>query len=331
MPSHSLTLDSLPVEILTRIFKPLLQHTAQQAHDFNVYSDFDDSRTYAHIAGPVPPDGQTLQPQLLRVCKAFNEIGTKLLYANDLIFMVNTITYYVSEDGTKHHRAWAKQLAHPRDDRHRIKRLYLIIYTPDFYFTHARNSDGDWLDELFEGLAAHQPCWDEISVVLHDLTAAAVYNLKIQNTYRLCYGLGRLHAKDVPHMRDEALKWCIQQPEHKYPLPLLHQYLSEYFDEYTTPEEGEEEVSERRDELLQRSLASSKSRDEAVFFSTMEEAVEHVTEVFRKRMERPKYRDDVELAETVPKWLERCETQGKQLLTARNGNWKAAYRPNRRG
>jgi hypothetical protein len=123
-------------------------------------------------------------------------IGTPLLYSNSLIFFAHACTYYLNKEVAEKQREFVRRLSSPRDDAHRVKELLLHIHTPDFFSTSEKRSDGDWLDELFAGLAAHQPCYSHITVALLDMTVPAAYSHKRQPRGRLLYGMGRLYAKN---------------------------------------------------------------------------------------------------------------------------------------
>jgi hypothetical protein len=322
MSTTKASLDTLPTEILARILTPLLQHTAEQAHEFNEYVTFEEDRSYAQVMGPAPPDDECLQPQVLRVCKRFNTIGSELLYANNLIFPISACSYWADEAYAELQREFLKKLARPRDERHRLRVLYLIIYTPDFYTTGSRDTDGDWLDELFAGLALHQPCWDELDIDFHDLTARAAYNVDRMLTMRLTYGLGRLTAKSIPGLSDEDMKWCMEQPGHKYPLRLLHDYLGKYFDVWKLGNVETVHIPLRRDEFMHRSLQAVESFEEDGFFRVMEEAIEHVNATLRQGLKDGSWSHD-----KLERALEMCQEEGSRLLSARDRKWRAAYRP----
>ncbi|KIV81739.1 hypothetical protein PV11_03901 [Exophiala sideris] len=272
--------------------------------------------------GPEPPKDECLQPQVLRVCKRLYEIGIELLYANNLVFQVHVCTYWADEHYAECQREFFKKLTVPRDERHRLRGLDLIIWTPDFYMYGSRDTDGGWLDELFAGLALHQPCWDEVNIVLRDLTARAAYNTDHKLTRLLTYGLGRLYAKSIPGVSDEDMRWCIQQPGHKYPLRVLHHYLDEYFDMWEPDNVEAVQIPLRRDEVMHRSMQAVELFDEAGFFSVMEEAIQHVNATFRQGLKNGPWSPHV--AEKV---LEMCQEEGRRLLSARDGEWLAAYRP----
>ena len=61
------SLCNLPPEILVRILTPLLQHTAEQADEWNHFVEFENDRSYDQLTGPPPPNDESLQPQVLRV------------------------------------------------------------------------------------------------------------------------------------------------------------------------------------------------------------------------------------------------------------------------
>ncbi|KAK5021896.1 hypothetical protein LTS07_010637 [Exophiala sideris] len=322
MSTTKASLGNLPAEILARILTPLLQHTAEQAVEWNESTHFQEDRSYAQIMGPAPPKAESLQPQVLRVCKQFNEIGIALLYANNLVFQVHVCTYWADEQYAECQREFLKKLTLPRDERHRLRGLDLIIWTPDFYMYGSRDTDGDWLDELFTGLALHQPCWDQVNIVLRDLTARAAYNTDLKLIQLLMYGLGRFYAKSIPGVRDEEVRWCMEQPGHKYPLRVLHHYLDEYFDVWEPDNAEAVQTSLRKDEIRHRSMQAVESYDEDGFFSVMEEAIQHVNSAFRQGLKNGPWSPDV-----ADKVVEVCQEEGRRLLSARDRKWLAAYRP----
>ncbi|KAL2436697.1 hypothetical protein ABEF95_013263 [Exophiala dermatitidis] len=320
------SLGDLPTEILTRILTPLLQHTVEQADEWNdtfLITEYK-GRSYAQVL-PTPPEDECLQPQVLQVCKRFNDIGVDLLYANNLIFPMHACTYWAAKESADRQRAFLKKLSSPRDERHRLKGLCIIIWTPDFFTYGSRHTDGDWFDELFAGLALHQPCWDEILIDFNDLTARAAYNTDLKLSGRLIYGLGRLHAKSLPNLGDSDVKWSMEQPEHKYPLTILHHSLEEYFDAWEPPNAEAAQIPRRRRELLQRSLQAAEAFDEEAFFAVMVDAVQHVNEVFRQGLKDRSWSQD-----KVEELLDECEKEGRLLLSARDKQWRAAYGPRAR-
>lgn len=263
------------------------------------------------------------------------------------MFLGWACAYYHDEEGANGQRGLLKKLTRPRDERHRLKGLYLIIWTPDFFEFGPRNKDGEWLGELFAGLALHQPCWDEINICLLDMTAVAAYSTSRIRSARLLYGLGRLHAKTVPDIRDEDMAWCMYSPEHKYPLLLLHDYLGAYFDVWTPMAQADSQIPLRREELMGHAPRAAESHDEEGFFALTGEAVDHVQAVFRQCLDSDSSEpdDSVEALGTAvhrarnnepsawdmaEKAIRESEEQGRQLISAKDRKWRATYRPKRR-
>jgi hypothetical protein len=333
----------LPNEVLVKILRPLLQHTEEQANRLFwpgvMKEDFKSptNRPYAVLRfNQKPQADEHLQPQLLRVCRRFNLMGTALLYENELIYSAPTSYGWSSEKVVESERKFIEQLAYePRDGAHRLKRIQLHIPTPDHWSRADRNDAGEFFDEFCAGLARHQPAWDMVAFGVNDYSAAAHYNLNFEKCERLIYGLGRLHAKEVlPGCNEEAGKdliWAMQQPKHTIPLKVLHADLARYLDVY------EPESSQKRQQgrtavtvgmetsfkafLKREGDEAAKLHDEATFYLVLEMAIEYIKAVLDDGLVAANYtlsrqQDIRESATNHAGWL----------LSARDGKWKGVYR-----
>lgn len=329
----------LPHEILTKILRPCLQHTEEQVNRLSypgVLKRKPDGpgQSYALTSFDKPATGEELQPQLLRVCKRFNEVGTSLLYANTLVYTAPTPYGWSREKITKAAREYVRLLNYePRDDAHRLKKVQITIPTPDHYSRLPRETDGELFDEICAGFALHQPVWEDVLFGVLDMSAPAVYNIDSARCERLIYGLGRLHAKEVMagcnKVASEDMEWAIKNPHHTMPLFVLHHDLMDYLNLYdpdqTSSTERQETASLRKEVsfkafLKKESFQASRKHDEETFYLVLEMGVEYV-----KTMVSAALGGDIKPLYGRQNILETATEQGDRLLSAKDGEWKAGY------
>jgi hypothetical protein len=333
----------LPNEVLVKILRPLLQHTEEQANrlfwpgvmkkDPKTASN----RPYAVLLfNKTPGADEHVQPQLLRVCKRFNEVGTALLYENELIYIPPVSCGWSSDRVVQSERTFIRQLTHePRDDAHRLKRIQIHISTPAHFSREAYDGDGEFFDEICAGLARHQPVWDQVAFEVSDYSASERYSVNLEACERLIYGLGRLHAKEVLATCNEGaesdLKWAIEQPGHTIPLKVLQAEMVKYLyvydpDGYQRWNQGRTAVSVGIETglkafLKREGLEAVTNQDEEMFYLVLEMAIEYIRTVLDGGLVDANY--------TLGRQQDVRESAAKHaewLLSAKERKWKGRYR-----
>lgn len=146
---------------------------------------------------------------------------------------------------------------------------------------------------------------------------------------RLLYGLGRLHPQNISGMTDRDHLPCMQQPGHRYPLWILHKELEEFVDAAVVfifmAIPGDLHLQAQ--ELKQQSLRAADAQNKDAFYRVVEEAVECVTGAGRHYLESHSGAN-VDPDVDMDLFIELCnamQKSGAQLLSAREGKWRAAY------
>lgn len=341
-------LPYLPNEILIQILTPLLGHNLTQLKlwggglcehlDWDILKNKFGEGQFIQIFPPLPKEDQ-VQVQVLRVCRQFREVGTRILYDSTLMFhsMERRKLPFCSHQREKGNEFLA-QLGSRR--RHRLRKIIILVPTvpKDRFlgpFRPGPRSPGPYgvgavLDEECTYLASHQPIWDQIYFYQVERFACSPYSQTRLHIGRLIYGLGRLHGKDVDgySWRDEATKdmcWAMQQPKHTIPLWHVHKELSRYLGAYDPGQEFAGRGLTLKEFFISQSKDSADSQDIDRFYQNMEVVVDYVETIVSQglasaRLTLRSEEDDIK--DPKQKILNRVRRDGQILLSARNGLWR---------